>query len=212
MDLLMRDRSTKGIRDYAGNVQQRGATLAGLLQGREPTDAQKALFNIANPSTEQGAMDLGVGFVGSIGKAGSTLYRGLDRQNDPSRLNAIDWYSETPDLAKKYGSNIITKEKPQSMNSADLGFRDYMTEVKKDDVLDRVKRAVMDSFSSGKIEKQLAIRQVDRIENARGGNDFKRVHEWLSSDPAISSILRDSGYDSLSHIENGTQTYGLFNK
>lgn len=66
MDLLMRDRSTHGIRDYAGNVQQRGATLAGLLQGREPTDAQKALFNIANPGTEQGAMDLGMGMVGSL--------------------------------------------------------------------------------------------------------------------------------------------------
>lgn len=83
-DLIMNDRSTQGIRDYAGNVQQRGATLAGLLQGREPTDAQKALFNIANPGTEQGAMDLGIGFVGSMSGAAKKQMMQLLQQAEQS--------------------------------------------------------------------------------------------------------------------------------
>lgn len=140
------------------------------------------------------------------------LYRGLRDPHNPSRVNPVDWYSENQELAKVYGDHMITKEMPSNMNAADLGFRDYMTEVKKDDVLDRVKRSVMDSFNSGRIDKQTAINQIDRIENMRGGNDFNRVHEWIAKNPEIPSILQDSGYNALSHIEKGHQTYGLLNK
>ena len=176
---------------------------------------------IPNPKTALAALKgIGpmVGAMGAMKNVGSNaqvlptmLYRGLDRPNDPSRVNPIDWFSESRDLAEKYGNNIISREKSSAMTPADLGFRDYMTEVKKDDVLDRVKRAVIDRFSSGALDKETAMRNVDKIEDMRGGNDFKRVHEWVSGDPSIPSILRESGYDSLSHVENGTQTYGLLN-
>ena len=80
-DLLMRDKSTQGIRDYSSNVQQRGATLAGLLKGIEPTDQQKALFNISDPSTMQGAFDLAITFapigIGMIKTSGLSPYHQL---------------------------------------------------------------------------------------------------------------------------------------
>lgn len=66
--LLMRDESTQGLRDYAGNVQQRGAALIGLLQGREPTDAQKALFSGLDPTTDEGAMNFALTFAGPMAK------------------------------------------------------------------------------------------------------------------------------------------------
>lgn len=81
----MRDSSTQGIRDYAGNVQQRGATLANLMRGVEPTDAQKALFNIANPGTEQGAMDLATGFM-PFGAAGIVSPKAAQSLNTLKKL------------------------------------------------------------------------------------------------------------------------------
>jgi len=115
-DLLMRDSSTKGIRDYAGNVQQRGATLAGLLQGREPTDAQKALFNIANPGTTEGAMELATGFM-PMGVA-ATAWHGSPHLFDKFDLAKIGtgegaqayghgaYLAESPTVAQNYRTNI----------------------------------------------------------------------------------------------------------
>jgi hypothetical protein len=66
--LLMRDKSTKGIRGYAGNVAERGKAMTGLLQGREPTDAQKGLFSGLDPTTNEGAMNFALTFAGPMAK------------------------------------------------------------------------------------------------------------------------------------------------
>ena len=45
----------------------------------------------------------------------------------------------------------------------------------------------------------------------QGDSDYKRANEWINT-PEISNILQDSGYNAISHIENGTQTYGFLNR
>ena len=140
-----------------------------------------------------------------------TLYRGLQNEVNPNRTNTIDWYSETPELANIYGKNIITKPMPENLSAVDLGFRDYMTEVKQSDVVDKVKQAVVDSFNTGKINKETALEQFDKLKTMQKGDDFKRVHEWIMENPKIADILKNSGYNAISHIDNGNQTYGLLN-
>ena len=162
-------------------------------------------------SPEEMGMELvGGGMAGTIGKS-AELFRGLREANNPLRTNPIDWFSETEELAKKYGDNLITKILPEKTNLADLGFRDYMTEVKKDDVLDRVKRSVIDSFDSGKIDRETALNNFNKINDMYSESGYKRAHEWINT-KEISNILQDSGYNAISHIENGNQTYGFLNR
>jgi len=138
------------------------------------------------------------------------LYRGLTNKHDPTIKNPVEWFSETPELAKIYGDNTITRQ-AGTADVADLGLRDYMTEVKKDNVLDRVKSAMFENFQAGKISKEKAIELNERLSKMKDvDNGYKRAHEFINT-PEVSSILKDSGYDAISHIENGNQTFGFLN-
>lgn len=172
-----------------------------------------ALYDAAKGDYGSAAMNaLGVlPFVSGTMVNHGKLFRGLGKKFDPAVKNPVEWFSETPELANIYGKNIVTKEPAKSIDVADLGFRDYMTEVKQDNVLDRVKRAVVENFQAGKIDKNKAMSLNDKIEDMRGAsNEYKRAHEFINT-PEISSILKDSGYDAISHVENGHQTFGFLN-
>jgi hypothetical protein len=181
----------------------------------------KNLFNPAYMKNVQGmsledaknlALDANPMMAGVIG------YRGLTQPFTNSIKNNVEWFSTIPELANTYagnltGANVIKQELGDvGKNSIDLGFRNYMTEVKKGDVLDRVERSITDAFNNGKISKKVGLSKLDEIDKLRTNNtDYKRVHEWISQDKSIPKLLKDSGYDSISHIENGNQTYGLLN-
>jgi len=166
-----------------------------------------------NPMSQESAMDVA---LSAPMMAGTIGYRGLTKPYDASVKNNIEWFSETPELANVYsgsniGSNIIKKELGDvNKNAVDLGFRDYKTEVKLDDVLDRVEKRVIDAFNNKKIDKATGLNNLDELEKLRNeSSEFKQVHQWLSGQDKISEILKKSGYDALSHIENGYQTYGI---
>ena len=193
----------RGLLDAATNIPVVGDALSGGM----------ALYDAAKGDYGSAAMNaLGVlPFVSGTMVNHGKLFRGLGKKFDPAVKNPVEWFSETPELANIYGKNIVTKEPAKSIDVADLGFRDYMTEVKQDNVLDRVKRAVVENFQAGKIDKNKAMSLNDKIEDMRGAsNEYKRAHEFINT-PEISSILKDSGYDAISHVENGHQTFGFLN-
>ena len=140
-------------------------------------------------------------------KAAPEMYRGINGVFDPSYQNAIEWWSTKPELAKEYGETMLTRTGVPS-NPVDLGFRDLNTEVKMSDVTDRVKRAITDRFNSGQIDRSVAMELFDKADSI-SANGFNRAHKWLSDTPELARILSDAGYDSIGHIERGTQTYGL---
>jgi hypothetical protein len=136
------------------------------------------------------------------------MHRGIHGAYDPSYKQAIEWFSESPSLAKEYGSNVISKD-VTTKSPADIGFRDFNTEVKITDVMDRVKRAIMDRFNSGQLDKQKAIDLFDKADSYKG-NDYKKVHQWLMESPDALDLLKGAGYDSINHVERGTATTGVF--
>jgi hypothetical protein len=135
-------------------------------------------------------------------------YRGLSREFDPSFKQPIEWFSENKDLAKGYGANVIERELDPKI-SVDLGLRDYRTEVKKDDVLDRIYRTIVDRFNSKELPKNEAMKLTDQLKSLRGGDEFKPAHQWINSKEMI-DLLKGAGYDSLEHVEKGTKTWGVF--
>ena len=207
----------------AGGAKPRAA-LKGLLGG--DTTVLKGLLGelkqLGDPNYMRQVKGIGTDEAMNIAldanpvMAAVTGYRGLTQPFDGNIKNSVEWFSETPELANVYsgngiGSNIIKKELGDvNKNAVDLGFRDYMTEVKKSDVLDRIEKRVIDAFNSGKINKETGLLHLDEIDKLRiNENEFKRVHDWIASERQIPNILKKSGYDAISHVENGHQTYGV---
>jgi hypothetical protein len=210
------ERNVVGGSEWIGGKME---DLGLVSTARAPMQEFAASMIVPSPDDLYRAAAMAPALIGAtrgIGKVedalkSKTLYRGLQNEVDPNRINPIDWYSETPELANIYGKNIITKPMPENLSAVDLGFRDYMTEVKKGDVVSKVKQAVVDSFNDGKINKETALEQFDKLKNMKKGDEFKRVHEWIMGDKNIADVLKNSGYNAISHIENGNQTYGLLN-
>ena len=193
----------RGLLDAATNIPVVGDALSG---GMAVYDAAKGDYGSAAVNA-LGVLPFVSGTMVNHGK----LYRGLETAFNPRVKKSVEWFSETPELASTYGKNIVTKEPAKSIDVADLGFRDYMTEVKQDNVLDRVKRAVVENFQAGRIDKNKAMSINDKIEDMRGSsNEYRRAHEFINT-TEVASILKESGYDAISHVENGHQTFGFLN-
>lgn len=165
-DLLMRDRSTQGIRDYAGNVQQRGATLAGLLQGREPTDAQKALFSGLDPTTDEGAMNFALTFAGPMAKTAN-----LAKLKVAKQMKVVDNAGMNIDEMQKTYLESLTKD-PYAV----YGVRviPHGHEVKVGDSLEHSKAwvdgnmtdEILPGVSTVGIEKGDVSKAIERLKNA----------------------------------------------
>ena len=135
------------------------------------------------------------------------MYRGIEGEYDPGFRQSVEWWAENKDLAAGYGSNVI--QKPiQPINPVDLGFRDYRTEVRGSDVAERVQRAITDRFQSGHIDREAALGLFADAAKLRSVDGFKQAHQWINS-PEVADILQKAGFDSISHVEKGSQTYGL---
>ena len=139
---------------------------------------------------------------------GTTVFRGIKGKYDPNFKQPVEWWSEGEQLARGYGDNLMKKDIPFE-SPVDLGFRTYGTEVKLDDVLDRLKRVVIDQFHNKNIPKEKGMSLMDKIEDMRSNDTvFKPVYQWLRDIPELPKIIKDAGHDSIKHIEEGTQTYG----
>ena len=204
-------------KNAAGLLADFTPVIGGIKGAYEEAKAGNPVMSAVNAATVPidllsggvGGAAVKAGLLGTVVKHGD-LFRGLENAFDPKIKKAVEWYSATPELANTYGKNVVTKG-AGSADVADLGFRDYMTEVKQDNVLDRVKRSVVENFQAGKIDKNKAMSLNDKIEDMRGSsNEYKRAHEFINT-PEIASILKDSGYDAISHVENGHQTFGFLN-
>lgn len=162
-------------------------------------------------NTPQTIAEQGAGMA-PMGLAGTMMYRGLRKPYDPNYPNHLEWWSEGKDLARRYGSNVMEKDiTPKA--PIDLGFRTFETETQFKDVMDRLRRGIKDRFLSGGIDKDTAASLIDRSYKAQQtGEGFKPVHEWLMSSPEAASVLKDAGYDSIYHVEQGTPTYGLLKR
>lgn len=146
-----------------------------------------------------------------VGGAGTLMYRGLRKPYNPDYPNHLEWWSEGKDLASRYGHNIMEKDiNPKA--PIDLGFRTYETETRFNDVMDRIRRGITDRFNSGEIDKDAAVSLIDKSHQVQSKDGFKPVHEWLMGSPEAASLLRDAGYDSIHHVEQGTPTYGLLKR
>ena len=177
-------------------------------QNVQPTIQGGQLSN--RPLTEQEVMDKHTQMAMDMqpGAIGTTMYRGLRRPYDPNHPVNIEWWSEGEDLAKRYGGNVMTRDVvPQS--PLDLGFRTYGTEVKFEDVLGRIRRGIEDQYAAGKIDKSVAKELFAKSHKIPRTDEYKEVHEWLMNSPDAVDLMKGAGYDSLKHVEDGTQTYGL---
>ena len=186
--------------------------LGGLLMDMSPLGDAKSAYDGVQSAREGDWLGAGLGGLGALpmvpNLAGVTMYRGIHGKYDPNFKQNIEWFSKEKNLAEEYGPNVIQKD-INPKNPASLGFRTYGTEIKFDDVLDRIGRAITDRFQSNQLPKDSALKLIDEVESLRGGKDYKKVHQWLMESPQAANLLKGAGYDSIEHIERGVPTYGV---
>lgn len=155
------------------------------------------------------------------GFSDQTYYRGVVGATDDSKNPAITWATTDPDYANQYafkdmksGENVMPL-KVKAERPYDLGFRSTMTQVKFEDMLDRVDLAVSDAFNREQIGEKEAIKLMNEIDSLKesGEKGFKKVHEWWQQRPEIKDLLQRSGYDSIKTKEgfdDRVPTIGVF--
>ena len=161
------------------------------------------------------------------GFSDNTRYRGLAEPYDDSKNPHLIWTTDNPEYASAYayggadksnfgkGSNVLPV-KVKSENPFDFGFRSQFTEVKFENVLDRVERGIIDSYKDGKLGRDEALDLRDEVLDLADADDgtFMPVFEWWNNKPEMIDILRRSGYDSISAkegVNDDIETIALFN-
>jgi len=147
------------------------------------------------------------------------MYRGMKGEHKEGRNPHIIWTTSNPDYANEYagaeaGANVMPLY-VKVTNPADLGFRSTTTDVKLGDVLDRVKRAVTQAFTDGKITREQGLGINDRISDLsdKATNEFKKVHQWWTDVKEIKGFLAEAGYDAIISKEgqnDSVPAYGVF--
>jgi hypothetical protein len=159
-----------------------------------------------------------------------TSYRGMSQPYDEAKTGHLTWTTKDPEYANAYaydlegptdygiGSNIM----PVNIKAEapfDFGYRSQFTDVKYDNMLDRLRQGVGDSYKQGRIDRDLGVSLMDKIEDMRDAaddiNDMKPVFEWWNNKPEMVEILKESGYDSLTAMEgmgNDVKTTALFDQ
>lgn len=112
------------------------------------------------------------------------------------------WFTSDLDYAEQYaytGKNVgnIMACYLKIENPFDFGFRSSLTEVKFEDMSDRLIHRIMEDFRHGKISKSEAIKIVDilREKEDEYGSKFLRVYEWVNSDNIFDKTVKTLGYD-----------------
>ena len=112
------------------------------------------------------------------------------------------WFTSDLDYAEQYaysGKNIgnIMACYLKIDNPFDFGFRSSLTEVKFEDMSDRVINRLMEDFKQGKLSKSNAMKLVDELREREDnyGSKFLKVYEWVNSDSIFDRIIKSIGYD-----------------
>lgn len=140
------------------------------------------------------------------------VYRGLSQPHNPNQVNRVDWFTPDKDLASTYGKHIVEKDLPEQISPFDFGFRTYSTEVKLGNMVDRIKDGILNSFQNGKITEDKAKSLFKKASSINTSNEYKPAAQWITDDERLTKLLKESGYDTISHAEDGIQTYGFINK
>lgn len=140
------------------------------------------------------------------------VYRGLSQPNNVNQVNRVDWFTPDKNLASTYGKHIVEKDLPEKMSPFDFGFRTYSTEIKLDNMVDRIKDGILDSYKNGTITEAKAKNLFKKASAIKNSNEYKPAAQWITDDDRLTNLLKESGYDTISHVQDGIQTYGFINK
>lgn len=157
-----------------------------------------------------------------------TMYRGLSEPFDEAKTSHLTWTTDNPEYASAYayggadksnidqGSNVM-KLQVKSQSPFDFGYRSQFTEVKYDDMLDRLKRGASEALNRGDITRDKGLDILDKIEDMRDAapdvNDMKPVFSWWNDKPEMVDVLKDLGHDSLiakEGIDDNISTLAIF--
>lgn len=156
----------------------------------------------------------------SISLADSVYYRGITGQYSPNKFPAVIWVTQDREYAKLYAetSSHIHSFRVKKTHSFDFGFRTLQVHVKIGDILDRVRRGIMDAFTAKKVSRERAMELVSSLSDIedRHSGAMHRAWEWIEkAQNDIVPILKSLKYDSIVAREgtnNNITTYGLFYK
>jgi len=156
----------------------------------------------------------------SLSMSKDVYYRGIVGKYDPNKFGDIIWVTKDWDYAKLYAESEenIHSFHISRKNSFDFGFRTLQVHVKISDIVERVKRGVMDAFVAKSIRKERAMLLSDKLADIEDSypKSMLKAWEWIQkSQKDIIPILKELGYDSIATREgqgNDITAYGLFNK
>lgn len=207
-------RGTDFIRNPSTSLQQMVGNANDKARAfNELNDAALDEFRATGDLYGPKGKELAQSLAGAYNPVGMTkVYRGLSQPNNPAQVNRVDWYTPDRDLASTYGKHIIEKDLPENHSPFDFGFRSYSTEVKLDNMIDRIKDGILDSYKNGRITENKAKNLFRKVNSINTGSEYKPAAQWITDDDRLTNLLKESGYDTISHVQDGIQTYGFINK
>ncbi len=151
-----------------------------------------------------------------IRAADPIFYRGLQEtwNADKARNQHLIFVTEDKDYALQYAkdSNHLLAYHAKIKHPFDFGFRSLTTSVNFDEVLDRVRKGVLENFRAGKVSKEKGIQIVSDLK-ALHKSGHKEVWEWYMQTPELVHALKEAGYDAIKGNEGTSDdiiTYGVF--
>jgi hypothetical protein len=156
---------------------------------------------------------------------GEKMYRGLGQAYEEGKgTNASTWATPDPSFASGYAienaerlidpaANVIPV-RVRAKNPLDLGFRTSFTEVKPDNIANRVGTRIHEDFSAGKISREEAIRADDAIWDWYEGlhdldkQAFRPVFSYWNKDKGFIDAIKKAGYDSIQDAEVSSGSWG----
>lgn len=144
----------------------------------------------------------------------NTLYRGLgDPYQEGAGTKASTWATGDKAWASDYalqnadtGANVMPVF-AKSDNPINFGFRTSMTEVKPDEMAQRVSRRIMDQLQSGKLTEDQAMKADDAVwewYDSMGEADKRTywpVYTYWNRDKNFVDVLKKAGFDSIDDAE-----------
>lgn len=128
-------------------------------------------------------------------------YRGLQVAFDQAvhDRSHIVWLTTDRQYAMRYSGDPrhLMRFSVNVNHGFNFGFRTFDTEVKRADVLDRIKTAVNNRANSGSMTKAQYRNVMDQLASLtdKDSGQFKKVWAWYMEDKAIVEVLKVAGYD-----------------
>jgi hypothetical protein len=152
-------------------------------------------------------------------KTSIPVYRGLSQKFDPKYKNDVLWVSTSLDHAEMYASQGKGEILRYTLNGSklkplDLGFRSVETEVKFDEIIGRLKPAIMEQFQNGNLSRNTAMEVMEDIDALKSLSGYKQVWEWIHVKDVL-ELLKKAGFNAIKQNEDLVRgggkivTYGI---